>query len=172
MFLEKIRKKYIFKAKNISVYCMDKFSQWSCPIVFLAHCSSRTISQRTAPTVPFLTVPTVLFRIVSEQGIISHLCTRVIQMMLPVLSSEFVYHCMKNLAVVRVYRQPYYDSNDSKITSIIFTAVDHIIGRQQGFACNGIQMTRTTAQVHVASSESPPCFGTTINIARIIQYFI
>ena len=33
-----------------------------------------------------------------------------------------------------------------------------------------IQMTRTTAQV--ASSESPPCFGTTINIARIIQYYI
>ena len=76
-------------------------------------------------------------------------------MMLPVLSSEsFVYHHMQNLAVVQVYRQPYHDLDDSEITSIIFTAVDHILGRQQGFACNGIQMTRTTAQV--ASFESPP----------------
>ena len=81
--------------------------------------------------------------------------TGVIQMMLPVLSSEsFVYNYMLNLAVVRVNRQPYHDSDDSKINSIIFTAVDHILGRQQGFACNGIQMTRTTAQV--ASFESPP----------------
>ena len=69
-------------------------------------------------------------------------------MMLPVLWSEsFVYHYMQNLAVVRVYRQSYHDSDDSKSTSIIFTAVDHVLGRQQCFACNGIQMTRMTAQV-------------------------
>ena len=81
-------------------------------------------------------------------------------MMLPVLSSEyFVYHCMQKLAVVRVYRRSYHASDDSKITSIILTAVDHIIGRQQCFACYGIQSTRTTAQV--ASFESPPCNGKT-----------
>ena len=69
-------------------------------------------------------------------------------MMLPVLSSEsVVYHYKQNLAVVRVYRQPYHDSDDSKVTSIIFTAVDHMLGRQQGFAYNGIQLTWTTAQV-------------------------
>ena len=45
-------------------------------------------------------------------------------MMLPVLSSEyFVYHYMQKLAVVRVYRQSYHISDDSKITSIIFTAI-------------------------------------------------
>ena len=43
--------------------------------------------------------------------------------------------------------------DDSKITSIIFTAIDHIHGRQQCFTCDGIQSTRTTAQV--ASFESP-----------------
>ena len=76
-------------------------------------------------------------------------------MMLPVLSSElFVYHYMQNFVVVRVYQQLHHDSDDSKITSIIFMAVDHILGRQQGLACNGIQMTLTTAQV--ASFESPP----------------
>ena len=46
-------------------------------------------------------------------------------MMLPVLSSEY-------FAVVRV----------------------DVLGRQRAFACNGIQSTRTTAQV--ASFESPP----------------
>ena len=76
-------------------------------------------------------------------------------MMLPLLSSEyFVYHYMQKLAVARVYRQLYYVSDDSKIASVIFTAVDHILGRQQCFACDGIQSTRTTAQV--ASFESPP----------------
>ena len=75
-------------------------------------------------------------------------------MMLPVLSSEyFVYHCMKKLAVGRVYRRSYYVSDDSKITSIILTAVEHILGRQQCFACDDIQSTRSTAQV--ASFESP-----------------
>ena len=76
-------------------------------------------------------------------------------MMLPVLSSEsFVYHYMIKLAVVRVYRQSYHVSDDSKITSNIITTVDYILGRQQGFACEGIQMTPMTAQV--ASFESPP----------------
>ena len=42
------------------------------------------------------------------------------------LSSEYI-DCLK-----------YQDSDDSKITSIIFTAVNNIVGRQQGFACNGI----------------------------------
>ena len=88
----------------------------------------------------------------------SELCERdiitgTIQMMLPVLSSEsFVYHYMQNLAVVPVYRQPSQDLDDSKINGIIFTAIDNILGRQQGFAC--IQISRTTAQV--ASFESPP----------------
>ena len=51
-------------------------------------------------------------------------------MMLLVLSYEsFVYHYMQKLAVVRVYRQSYHVSDDSKITSIIFTAVDHISPR-------------------------------------------
>ena len=78
----------------------------------------------------------------------------VIQMMLPVLSSEyFIYHCMQKLAVVRVYRPSYHVSDDSKIPSFIFTAVDHILGQQQCFACDGIQSTRTTAQA--ASFESP-----------------
>ena len=50
-------------------------------------------------------------------------------MMLPVLSSMlFVYHYMQNLAVVRVYRQLYQDSDDSKITGIIFTAIAHTLG--------------------------------------------
>ena len=76
-------------------------------------------------------------------------------MMLPVLSPEyFVYHYMPKNAVIRVYRQSYHVSGDSKITSIIFTVVDHILGRQQCFACDGIQSTRTTAQV--ASFESLP----------------
>ena len=76
----------------------------------------------------------------------------VIQMILPVLSSEYcVYHCMQKLAVVRVYRWSYHISDDSKVTSI----VDHILGRQQCFACDGIQSARMTAQV--ASFESPPC---------------
>ena len=76
-------------------------------------------------------------------------------MMLPVLSSEYiVYHYMQKVAVVLVYRQSYHVLDDSKITSIIFTAVDHILGRQRCFACDGIQSTRTTAQV--ASFESRP----------------
>ena len=49
-------------------------------------------------------------------------------MMLPVLSSEyFEYHCMQKLAVVGVYQRSYHVSDDSKITNIIFTAVDHIL---------------------------------------------
>ena len=81
--------------------------------------------------------------------------TGVIQMMLPVLSSEyFVYHHMQNNAVVRVYRESYHVLDKSKITSLIFMAVDHILGRQQCFACDGIQSTQTTAKV--ASFESPP----------------
>ena len=75
--------------------------------------------------------------------------------MLPVLSSEsFVYHYIQNFAVVRVYLPLYHVLDDSKITSIIFTVIDHILVRQKGFACNGIQMTQTTAQV--ASFESSP----------------
>ena len=75
-------------------------------------------------------------------------------MMLPVLLSEsFVYHYILKLAV-RVYRRLYHVLDDSKITSNIVTTVDYILGGQQGFACDGIQMTRTTAQV--ASFESPP----------------
>ena len=77
-------------------------------------------------------------------------------MMLPVLSSEYyVYHCMQKLAVIRVYLRSYHVSDDSKITSIILTAVDYILRRQQCFACDGIQSTQTTAQV--ASFESPLC---------------
>ena len=76
-------------------------------------------------------------------------------MMLPVLSSEyFVYHYMQILAVIRVYPQSYHVSDDSKITSIIFTAIDNILGPEECFACDGIQSTWTTAQV--ASFESPP----------------
>ena len=61
-------------------------------------------------------------------------------MMLPVLSSEhFVYHYMQKLAVVRVYPQSYHVLDDSKISSIMFMAVDHILGQQQCFACDGIQ---------------------------------
>ena len=70
--------------------------------------------------------------------------TGVIQIMLPVLSSEsFVYHYIQNFAVVRVYLPLYHVLDDSKITStcIIFTVVDHILVPQKGFACNGIQMT-------------------------------
>ena len=75
-------------------------------------------------------------------------------MMPHVLPSEsFVYHYMQSLAVVRVYPQSYHDSDESKISNIIFAAVDHILGRQKSYACNGIQMTPTTAQV--ASFESP-----------------
>ena len=49
-------------------------------------------------------------------------------MMLPVLSSEyFEYHCMQKLAVFRVYRRSYHVLDDSKITSIILAAVDHIV---------------------------------------------
>ena len=51
--------------------------------------------------------------------------TGVIQMMLPVMSSEyFVYHynVMQKLAVVRVRRRSYHVSDDSKITSIIVYA--------------------------------------------------
>ena len=69
----------------------------------------------------------------------------VIQMMISVLSSDyFVYHCMQKVAGARVYRQSYHVN--SKITSIILTAVDHILGQQQCFACDAIQSTRTTAQ--------------------------
>ena len=86
-------------------------------------------------------------------------------MMLPVLSSQsFVYHYVLKLAVVRVYRRSYHVSDDSKITSNIVTTVDYILGQQQGFACDGIQMTRTTAQV--ASFESPPCY-TVVYMHRI-----
>ena len=64
----------------------------------------------------------------------------VIQMMLPVLSSEsFVYHYMQNLAVVRVHRQSYHVADDSKITSIIFTTVDHILGRQRGLGITTVR---------------------------------
>ena len=67
-----------------------------------------------------------------------------------VLSSEYlvVYHYMQRLAVVQVYRQSYHVS-DSKIMYHYY-----VLGRQQWFACDGIQITRTTAQV--ASFESPP----------------
>ena len=41
-------------------------------------------------------------------------------------------------------------------TSIILMAVNHILVRQQCFAYDGIQSTRTTPQV--ASFESPPCY--------------
>ena len=54
--------------------------------------------------------------------------TGVIQMMLPVLLYEsFVYHYMQKLEVVRVYRQSYHDSDNSKVTSIIFTAIGLIL---------------------------------------------
>ena len=89
-------------------------------------------------------------------------------MMLPVLSSEyFVYHYMQKHAVVRVYRQSYHVSDESKITSIIFTAVYHIHGGQQCFACDGIQSTRTRAQV--TSFESPPCLITKASLNFILE---
>ena len=78
-------------------------------------------------------------------------------MTLPVLLPEyFVYHHMQKLAVVRVYRQSYHVLDNSKITSIIFTADDHILRQQQCLACDGIQSTQTTAQV--VSFESPPWY--------------
>ena len=61
-----------------------------------------------------------------------------------VVSESFVYNYMQNLAVVRVYRKSYHDSDNSKITNIIFMAVSHILRQQQGFASNGIQLTQTT----------------------------
>ena len=77
-------------------------------------------------------------------------------MMLPLLSSEyFVYHCMQKFAVVRVCRRSYHVLDDSKISSILLAAVDHILGRQQCFACDCIHSTRASAQL--ASFESPLC---------------
>ena len=90
-------------------------------------------------------------------------------MMLPVLSSEyFVYHYMQKLAVVRVRRRSYHVSDDSKITSIILTAVNHMLGQPQGFACDGIRSTRTTAQV--ASFESPPWSLVYMTVKHMLIY--
>ena len=33
---------------------------------------------------------------------------------------------------------PFYVPDNCKVSSIIFTAIDHILGQQQGFACDGI----------------------------------
>ena len=62
---------------------------------------------------------------------------------------------MKTLAVVRVYRQPYINRTAAKsLVSYLRPLTLYILGRQQCSAFDGMQSTRTTAQV--ASFESMP----------------
>ena len=70
-------------------------------------------------------------------------------MMLPVLSSEyFVYHCMQKLAVV-------IDGRTTAKSLVSHLRLSTIYSDDSSaFACDGIQSTRTTAQV--ASFESSP----------------
>ena len=70
-------------------------------------------------------------------------------MMLPVLSSEpFIYHYMQNPAVVRVH-----DTSDFAVVRALIL-LSMYSDDSKFFACYGIQMSRTTAQV--APFESPP----------------
>ena len=70
--------------------------------------------------------------------------TGVNQMMLPVLSSEsFVYHYMLNsLSSEYIHGRIMFRTTAKSIV----TTVDYILGRQQGFASDGILMTRKTAK--------------------------
>ena len=65
-------------------------------------------------------------------------------MMLPVLSSE----SLDTITCKTLLSSEYIDIDiEMSRTNITFTAVDHILGRHQGFACDTTQMTLKTAQV-------------------------
>ena len=79
----------------------------------------------------------------STEALKEIISTGVIQMMLPVLSSEyFVYHHMQSTAVVRVYGK--YDTSDF---AVIRDKTRPSIHSDDSKRLHGIQSTRTTEQV-------------------------